>query len=38
MNPKHLQLIADALGISKKQIENTVQLLEEGAKIGRAHV
>ena len=33
MNPKHLQLIADALGISKKQIENTVQLLEEGATI-----
>ena len=33
MNPKHLQLIADVLGISKKQIENTVQLLEEGATI-----
>ncbi|MDZ7880408.1 MAG: Tex family protein [Saprospiraceae bacterium] len=33
MNLKHLQLIADALGISKKQIENTVQLLEEGATI-----
>jgi protein Tex len=33
MNPKHLQLISDALGISKKQIENTVQLLEEGATI-----
>jgi protein Tex len=33
MNQKHLQLISDALGISKKQIENTVQLLEEGATI-----
>jgi protein Tex len=33
MNPKHLQLISDTLGISKKQIENTVQLLEEGATI-----
>jgi protein Tex len=33
MNPKHLQLMSDALGISKKQIENTVQLLEEGATI-----
>ncbi len=33
MNPKHLQLIADALGIRPKQIENTVELLNEGATI-----
>ena len=33
MNPKHLQLIADTLGIRPKQIENTVELLTEGATI-----
>ena len=33
MNPKHLQIIADTLGIRPKQIENTVELLNEGATI-----
>jgi protein Tex len=33
MNPKHLQIISDTLGIKANQIENTVQLLDEGATI-----
>ena len=33
MNPKHLQLIADSLGIRSKQIENTVELFVGGATI-----
>ena len=33
MNPKHLQLIADSLGIRPKQIENTVELFVGGATI-----
>ena len=33
MNPKHLQILADTLGIRPHQIENTVQLFEEGATI-----
>jgi protein Tex len=33
MNPKHLQIISDTLGIRANQIENTVQLLDEGATI-----
>lgn len=33
MNPKHLQIIANTLGIRPKQIENTVELLNEGATI-----
>lgn len=33
MNPKHLQLIAQSLGIRQKQIENTVELLNDGATI-----
>ena len=33
MNPKHLQIIANALGIRSNQVENTVQLLDEGATI-----
>jgi protein Tex len=33
MNPKHLQIIADTLGIRANQIESTVQLLDEGATI-----
>ncbi len=33
MNPKHLRLLADTLGIREKQIENTVALLDDGATI-----
>ncbi len=33
MNQKHLQIIAGTLGIRPKQIENTVELLSEGATI-----
>ena len=33
MNPKHIQIIANALGIRTQQVENTAQLLDEGATI-----
>jgi uncharacterized protein len=33
MNKQHLEIIADKLAISAKQIENTVKLLEEGATV-----
>jgi protein Tex len=33
MNQKHLQIIADTLGIRANQIESTVKLLDEGATI-----
>jgi protein Tex len=33
MNPKHLQLISDTLGIRQKQIESTLALFEEGGTI-----
>ena len=33
MNPKHLQLISDALGVPKKSVENTIALFDEGATI-----
>ncbi|MBL7814637.1 MAG: RNA-binding transcriptional accessory protein [Saprospiraceae bacterium] len=33
MNPKHIQIIANALSIRVQQVENTVQLLTEGATI-----
>ena len=33
MNQKHLQIMADTLGIRANQIESTVQLLDEGATI-----
>ena len=33
MNLKHLQILSDTLGISFKSIENTIELLEEGATI-----
>jgi protein Tex len=33
MNPKHLQLISDSLGIPKNRIESTIQLFDEGATI-----
>jgi protein Tex len=33
MNPKHLQLISDSLGIPKSKVESTIQLFDEGATI-----
>lgn len=33
MNPKHLQIIANAIGIRTQQVENTVKLFDEGATI-----
>jgi protein Tex len=33
MNPKHLQLISDSLGIPKSRIESTIGLFDEGATI-----
>lgn len=33
MNPKHIQIIANALGIRTQQVENTVKLFDEGATI-----
>ena len=33
MNPKHLQLLSDTLGIRQKQIETTLALFEEGGTI-----
>lgn len=33
MNPKHIQIIATALGIRTQQVENTVKLFDEGATI-----
>ena len=33
MNPKHIQIIANTLGIRTQQVENTAQLLDEGATI-----